>query len=247
MDKIEFICTIPGLEEVSEVRPRPAKHFMPKWFKDVPSTIPLDQKAVPGALNPIGASTVKICPSFPDYFSLGYILPMWVDSRLYHNPENGEWNWSTSTENLGWDIHGNAQFVNWANPSFLGKRSAFVFKAQCPWRIITPKGWSVLQLPLFYHFNDQISVLPGVIDTDIHHEINQQVMYHGDKDNVLVNRGDPFVLYIPFKRKTKLDLEIRAQTEKDAKLFKNKDIAISTKYPPNGIYRMWQRERDKKK
>jgi hypothetical protein len=104
-----------------------------------------------------------------------------------------------------------------------------------------------LQLPLFYHFNKNFSVLPGVIDTDIHHEINQQVLYHGGNDKIRINRGDPFALYIPFERKSKLGLEIRELNEADKKRFQKGDINIASKFVPNGLYRMMQRERDKKK
>lgn len=244
MSKIEFISMMPGLEEIPECRPKPAKHFMPKWFKDVPNTLTPEQKVVPGAISGPGVSTVKICPSFPDYFSLGYILPMWCDSKLVYDPDTEAWNWQTASENFHWDIHGKNQFTNWVTPSLQGSDAHFVFKASCPWRIITPKGWSVLQLPLFYHFNKDWSILPGVIDTDIHNEINQQVLYHGDGSGIQIDRGDPFVLYIPYERKSKLDLEIRAMTAADDKMFKKKDVDISSKFPPNGLYRKWQRERD---
>jgi hypothetical protein len=245
MNKIEFVCTVPGLKDIKELQPKPAKHFMPKWFKDVPMDLPMDMKAVPGAFSGDGVSSVKHCPSFPDYFSLGYIIPMWCDSKLYVDPETQAWNWKTSTQEFGWDIHGQNQFTRWANPSLQGEESNFVFKASCPWRIITPKGWSVLQLPLFYHFNQKWSVLPGVIDTDIHHEINQQVLYHGKGGEIQIDRGDPFVLYIPYERKSRIGLEIREASESDKKKFRVKDVEISTKFPPNGLYRKWQRERDK--
>lgn len=245
MANIEFISTVPGLEDIEECRPRPAKHFMPKWFKDVPATLTPEQKAVKGAISGPGVSTVKICPSFPDYFSLGYILPMWCDVKLFHNPENGEWNWQTSSDTFAWDIHGNPQFLDWVSPEMYGSKASFVFKSGCPWRIKTPPGWSVLQLPLYYHFNEKWSVLPGVIDTDIHHEINQQTLYYGDGMEVTIERGEPFVLYIPFERKSKLNLEIRTANEEDTRLFKAKDLEIASKFPPSGLYRKWQRLRDR--
>ncbi len=232
MSKIEFVSTVPGLEEIEDCKPKPAKYFIPKWFKDMPS---------------IGTdlSTVKVCPSFPDYFSLGYIVPMWTDSKISHNPGSSEWNWETSSSIYNWSMHGRSQLIDHAKVKFNGSDSDFVFKAECPWKLITPKGWSVLQLPLFYHFNKDYSVLPGVIDTDIHHEINQQVLYHGNGETVLIKRGDPFVLYIPFKRDLKLDLEIRYQTDKDIKNFNKKSLDILSRFIPNGTYRKWQRERDK--
>ncbi len=228
-DKIQFISTIEGLESIEECLPRPAKHFIPKWFKDIPA----DKKM-----------SVKNCPSFPDYFSQGYVVPMWCDVKL--QKDKLEWRWETSTVGFNWNSHENHQFVDYTDASFNGVDGNFVFKPDCPWRIITPPGWSVLQLPLFYHFNKEWSILPGVIDTDVYHEINQQVLYHGNGKEITINRGDPFVLYIPFKRSEKLKHEIKYQTEKDKKIFNNSALNILTKFSPNSTYREVQRKRDKK-
>ena len=230
MNNIEFVSMIPGLEDIEECRPKPAKHFIPQWFSEI---------------NKSNTSTVKNCPSFPDYFSLGYILPMWCDSKLIYNSETKAWNWETASDNFKWDIHQPNQFTEWVTPNLHGSEANFVFKADCPWRIITPKGWSVLQLPLYYHFNQKWSILPGVIDTDIYNEINQQVLYHGDGQGIQIDRGDPFVLYIPYKRNSKIGLKIRSKNKNDDKIFKKKDIDVSSKFRPNGLYRKWQRERDK--
>ncbi len=227
-DKIQFVSTVEGLDSIEKLLPKPAKHFIPKWFKDIPNSI---------------VDTVKVCPSFPDYFSQGYIIPMWVDSKLSYDQVNASW--ETPNKNFSWDGHGNNQFLDYTKTNFSGNDTQFVFKANCPWRIITPPGWSVLQLPLFYHFNQEWSVLPGIIDTDIHTEINQQVLYHGNGSPIVISAGDPFVLYIPFKRSNKLKHEIRYQTKNDIKKFKIGDLAINNSFHPNGNYRELQRKRDK--
>jgi hypothetical protein len=245
MSNIEFVSTIKGLESIEECLPRPAKNFMPKWFKDVPRNLTPEQQYVPGAVNALGVSTVKTCPSFPDYFSLGYILPMWCDSKINYDQETKNFSWSTSSDIFHWDVHANSQFLDWSNAKFMGSPTQFIFKPECPWRIITPKGWSVLQLPLFYHFEQNWSVMPGVIDTDIINKFDQPVLYHGDGKEVQINRGDPFALYIPYERKSKLDLEIRYQNKKDENLFNKQKINLASKFVPNGLYKKWQRERDK--
>jgi len=227
-DKIQFVSTIEGLESIEECLPRPAKHFIPQWFKDIPST-------------KIG--TVKDCPSFPDYFSQGYIIPMWCDTKL--RCDNDRWLVETSTPLVSWGHHGNDQFINYTNANFNGVDGQFVFKAHSPWKIITPPGWSVLQLPLFYHFNKDWSVLPGVTDTDIDQAVNQQVLYHGNGKEIIIKRGEPFVLYVPFKRSQKLKKEIRYQTEKDKKIFNKTEFNLHSAFMPNGIYRKMQRKRDK--
>jgi len=229
-DKIQFISTVEGLESIEECLPRPAKHFIPEWFKDIPS---FTEDSV----------TVKNCPSFPDYFSQGYIIPMWADAKLKFDKKN--WSWETSTSLISWEHHGEGQFLNYTDASFNGVDGQFVFKAVCPWKIITPPGWSVLQLPLFYHFNKDWSVLPGIIDTDIHPRINQQVLYHGNGREIQIKMGDPFALYVPFKRSNKLKHEIKYQTAEEIKKFNKNFLVMKQSFSPNGTYRKMQRKRDK--
>ena len=229
-EKIKFVSIIEGLTSIKECLPRPTKQFIPQWFKDIPSD---------------AESTVKKCPSFPDYFSMGYVVPMWMDSKIYYDSETEQWGAESTDRMPNWEIHNNRQLVDFKKPSFMDKEANFVFKAVCPWLIVTPPGWSVLQLPLFYHFNKKWSVLPGVIDTDIHHEINQQVLYHADKEPVTILRGEPFAMYIPFERKRmKLDLEILERDEKIMKKFRADSLDLFTKFKDSGVYRRRQRERD---
>jgi hypothetical protein len=235
-DKISFISTIEGLESIEECLPKPAKHFIPEWFKNTPIEI---------GESGVTLKTVKACPSFPDFFSQGYVIPMWADTILQYNKINDEWAWKTSTNSALWEMHPKSQLLDHTDVSFNGAEAHFTFKAICPWKIITPPGWSVLQLPLFYHFNQDWSVLPGIIDTDIHAQINQQVLYHSDKEEIKINRGDPFALYIPFKRSDRLKHEVRYQTEKDKKTLKKQHTNMSTKFDMTGFYRKLQRERDK--
>jgi hypothetical protein len=88
-------------------------------------------------------------------------------------------------------------------------------------------------------------VLPGVIDTDIHSEINQQVLYHGNDKEIEIKQGDPFVLYIPFKRSDKLDYELRYKNNNDEESFHKQFLGLNGKFRPNGYYRKMQRKRDK--
>jgi len=230
MDKIQFVSTLKNLEKIEDCLPKPAKSFIPKWFKDIPSHQDM---------------TVKQCPSFPDYFSQGYIVPMWSDVRLAMNPESMEYGWSSPLKDTLIEVHTNNQFIDHVQPYFQDSHGKFVFKAVCPWKIITPPGWSVLQLPLFYHFNREWSVLPGVLDTDIYHNINQQILYHGNGETIEIKRGDPLALYIPFERSKKLELEIRTANEEDINRFDLIDLNLFSKFPPNGTYREMQRNRDK--
>lgn len=237
---ISFISDIPGLSSIEECRPKPSVKYLPRWFKDIPR---FDDET--------GESTIKQCPGLSDYFSEGFVVPMWSDTSLNYSKELDSWSVKSGAvsgsfgKSAMWDVHNNSQFLKHTNYFFLDKEATFVFKAISPWRVVTKPGWSVYQLPLLYHFNQNFSVMPGVIDTDIHHEINQQVLYFGNNDNVLIKRGTPLALYIPFERKN-VDFSVRDQNENDKKRFEVNDINFMTKFPSAGAYRHMQKNRNKK-
>lgn len=229
--KIEFVSMVEGLADIEECRPKPAKHFVPQWFKDIPA-------------NPNQANlTAKRCPSFTDYFSLGYVMPMWTDFKLKY--EDQQMSWESSSEDFRMRNHFNEQFIDYVDPNFYGVEGNFIFLTESPWRIITPKGWSVLQLPMFYHFNSEFSAIPGVIDTDVVTQSHHSILYHGKGKEIEIKRGTPLALYIPFKREsTFLDLEVRSATEEDLENFNKVDV-IFRKAEEYGMYRKMQRQRNK--
>lgn len=235
MSKIQFVSRVPGLADIEWARPKPAKSFIPPWFKSLPASVQTPNGVV---------NTARHCPALPDYFSQGYIIPMWMDSELIYNTDSQTFFTNSSAGFPQWGFHPNPQFLDHVDTSSFGIKTDFVFKANSPWMAITEPGWSVLQLPIFYNFNKNWTVLPGVIDTDIHHELNQQVLFHGNNERVTINAGEAFALYIPFKRE-KTKYEIRDATEKDTRLFERHTLEFSAKNIPNGIYKKRQRDRDK--
>lgn len=231
--KISFVSTMPGLEEIEECRPVSAQKLSPHWWKKMPHQ---DLST--------NSTTAKRCPGIVDYFSNGYIIPMWADVKLTYSKSSDRWSVFSGVNGVSnqWEGHGNGQFKNHADAHSFGKDVSFVFKAICPWNIITSSGWSVYQLPLFYHFDNRFSVMPGIIDTDIHHIVNQQVMYFGDEEEVVIKRGTPFVQYVPFKR-LPVKSEVRAASEDDLKKFELDRLRYFTKFPNTGEYRSIQKGR----
>lgn len=238
---IQFVTTMNGLESIQECIPKPAKHYMPSWWKDMP----MYGETTRG----FTAETVKICPSFPDFFSQGFVMPMWTDVRLNYNPETEDYTFNLPGNFQEVEMHSNPQFINYLPETLvLGQEFDFVFKFSTPWKIITPPGYSVLQIPLFYHFDKRFTALAGVIDTDIMHDISLQILYHqkNNPEGIIIKRGEPLVMYIPFKRK-KYENVVRYLTEKDANLFEKNFLKIKSKFRGSGAYRTMQRERDKNK
>ena len=233
---ISFVTTMPGLLDIEECLPVPARKAFPTWVSKVPRTDPI-----------FNGETIRKCPGIIDYLTQGYVLPMWADVRLNYESKSETWTAFSGRDGRTalWENHGNHQFLDHVQAQYLGREVKFVFKAVSPWKIITPPGWSVYQLPLNYHFDNQFSVMPGVIDTDMYYELNQQVLYFGDSEDVVIERGTPLVLYVPFKRQS-LDLDIRVANDSDINRFRTADTQSVTKFLGAGFYRQMQRLRDSK-
>ena len=235
--KISFVSTVPGLENIEDARPRPAGEFLPKWWKDMPKVDP-----------DTGMGTIRVCPALPDFFNDGYIMPMWADTTIKYDEKEDTWTTYSGKngQEFAWSIHYNEQALKHASFKTFGQAASFVFKAASPWKIITPKGWSVYQLPVFYHFDNDFSVMPGTRDTDIYHNINAQVLYFGDGKEITIKQGQPFAQFIPFKR-SKLESEVRYKTPEDERLFQTEQLRHATIFnnAVRGTYRKMQKRRDK--
>lgn len=221
--KVEFVTTVPGLEMLEDCLPKPAKEYIPQWWKN--SLTIKTKKTWEGAIG----GNMKVCPSFSDYFTKGYIIPMWCDSHLYYNSETKDWSWATADNRFIWSSHPGEQYLDYVDHKFLNQKSFFVFKIQIPWYVFTSKNYSLYQLPTFFHFNEDFSVVPGVRDTDIYHEMNIQLVIHSDKKEIFIPRGTPLAQYIPFKRE-KTEYNIREATKKDLSKISIHNLNFSTRF-----------------
>tara|TARA_B100001063_G_scaffold178214_1_gene167151 strand:- start:205 stop:951 length:747 start_codon:yes stop_codon:yes gene_type:complete len=194
--KIEWWSTVDGLNDPSLdfLRPQKASKFFPAWFKRTMAEMSS------GTI-----STIKKCPVFGEFLTQGYVVPLWTDIELFYDTDkNGEeyWEYKTPSDHFTWDVHNREQFLDHI-PESERKKWGFTWKAICPWRVRTPKGYSMYQMPLWYHFSE-FQVLPGSIRTDFHYEINQQILaplsWKGQR--IRLQRGTPLAWYIPYRRES---------------------------------------------
>lgn len=184
---IEFISNIPFLSEIdNDILPKPANNFIPDWWKNVPFT---DGK-------------VRQCPAFPDLFSSGYIIPMWADTIFYYNSETKECRWQIGGVNspFGLNVFHQSQFIDHFNHNFMGNKTVAVFQLVNPWTIRTPKGYSVMQLPVFYNLNSDYAALPGTYDGNLVHTDKIEMCYFSDKKEIFIPKGTPIAQIIPYKK-----------------------------------------------
>jgi hypothetical protein len=224
--KITFIANQEGLTLDTSIHPKPAREFIPSWWKKMPSKI----ERLDTVSKFRNGKTIRLCPSFAHWFSKGYVLPAWADITLKYDEENEIWSWTCGGVDSIYkiEIHGLEQFLSHVTEQYQGEKGSFVFKLISPWNIITSRGWSVMQLPMWFHFNHEWSVMPGILDTDIHHGINQQIVYYGKGKEIFIPKGTPLVHYVPFKRK-EAKMGIREMTARDKLRFAGNILMFTSK------------------
>lgn len=198
-NKLKVTSIVPAMLDDDSIMLQPAKNFIPEWFKKTPIEIQgyyHQHKKLPNL------RTVKTCPSFTDIFKKGYVVPCPFDIWL-NIKENGDVDWKTPDAAMVIELHANDQFINHVDSNVRK-----VFKIAHPFRIVTPKNWSVLQIPMLYHFNKDFYVPYGIIDTDRHHEINQQIFYTSQDNEILIKKSTPLCYLLPFKRTEDLSLDV---------------------------------------
>lgn len=201
MKKIYFAVTDERLLLAEDVHPEPMSSFAPKWYRDIPGNVKTKSDFGFKLLNK--ARTVKTCPSFVDVFQEGYVIKAPMD-YVFKVQENGDWMWKTSyffhnefTEEIQVEIHEDEQYID-----HLPKESNIkkIFKMVLPLNIHVPKGYSIRQIPMPFYFNPDWHVTYGVMRADRILQINLQLNFTSDKEEILIKKGEPLCVYIPFKR-----------------------------------------------
>lgn len=190
--EIEFITDEPKV--ASMFPPQPAIRCTPEWWKKTPPYMAEEKRKFPN-LRLRHDLTIKGCPGIGDYLSLGYVIPLWADMILAANGEGFQGETS--------DKSSVTRFVP-AQWEFCPRREgdhAYALKIEMPWRLRTPKGWSVLAMQPWYHRETRWSVPPGVIDSDRLATINFIAVWHVPLGQAeLLKAGTPLLHVIPFKR-----------------------------------------------
>jgi len=221
-DVIEIWSTTEGLPDVEPVKE--SSHFLPQWWINTPKWQDDGQKEANITDNVNNKGTVKRCPAIPEFMSMGFVVPLWCDVRI-EIFDDGGWKWNSPSNQFQFGNHGETQLATHVPKH---ARPTMILKPECPWRVRTPKGISLLQLPMFWHFNPNFTVAPGVIWTDIHHEINQQMMFHR-KGVFNLQRGMPLAHYIPIRRED-WNLQVTNQTEELRQAASASFLHVRTKF-----------------
>lgn len=198
MIDVKFQTPVPGLLN-SEVTVQPANKFIPKDWKNIPHAAEIEHNSL-DPYKHIGPNsytrTAKLCPSFPDVFNAGFVIPAPCDIQLYYDKEQDSFRYETGLPGIQIVTHGNDQMLSYAENSTY----EFVFKLDHVWECITPPGYSIMQIPMLWHSNHEWEAAYGIIHTDQYHFINVQIMLKKGIKETFIEQGEPLCYIVPYRR-----------------------------------------------
>ena len=176
------ITFVPGTKEIEDVVmfPKPAKNFIPDWYKDI--------KAGKDLFN------VKKCIPFLDSMSNGYVQTTWCDINIINEADKLRIIFDSKVPLFKYrekfdmpidDFFYNIEFI-W----------------QRPWSTILPKGYSALIVHPLNRIDLPFFTLSGIVDLDksIHAQIGNIPFYIKKGFTGIIPAGTPMFQILPIKR-----------------------------------------------
>lgn len=231
--KIDFI---PASNEVENRvdRPKPAKAFIPEWYKNIKvnNNISLNEFGNPTNLS------VKNCVPFLDIFMHGYIQSTWCDIYIDFD-ENENLLYRTSGASILPSIISHRSKQNPIDPLNFYEKIEMSWIAQ--WTPKTPKGWSILIVNPINHFELPFTTTSGIIDSDkFHHNFTGEIPFYIKRGfKGLIPKGTPMYQIIPIKRESWKSNFNKFNQNKQENLF-----AEFSKYFVNGYRKFWWQKKN---
>ena len=209
--------------------PKPARFYIPDWFKMMPA-IPEEGQKYKDGKKP---NSVKQCMPYLDCFMTGYIQETWCDIQI--------------------DVHddGSCEYYFANEPNIINHREPmsqisdmyyqWEFLWKQPWGIETPKGWSSLITQPLNQAHLPFETMSGIMETDTYYRLpfpNNVPFLLKKGFNGVIPAGTPMFQIIPFQRQ-EWEHEI-CQYDEYAHL---SDLAKVRRYFSNGYKRAhWKRK-----
>ena len=174
-------------------KPKPAKDYIPEWYKKAKSYNNVENKKIP-SLDGTPVSTVKRCMPIFDMMTAGYIMETPYDIYVHRIDGKPYFQWGSNDAIVfqtmeQFQNHPYAQNINYA------------VRIIIPWSIKTPKGWSIMVMELQHHEPSPIECVSGIIDTDnFSIPFNMFFKLRDPNFEGIIPAGTPFLQIIPFKR-----------------------------------------------
>ena len=195
---IHFLCSVSGIEQIEPIRP--AIKVIPQWFKDL--------KTFTDTMEEEDVGTVKACPSFISYFKTLYTLTLWCDLKI--EVDDNYYKWRTPDPRFTFEAHHQSQMKDHL-PEHAQDNMKIIVKSNCPWKCKTSKGYMLMQLPCYYHYNPIFEAPHGFLETSIYHELNPHLIFK-QSGNFVIRRGTPICHYALVKQE-EIDFKVYSKKE----------------------------------
>lgn len=174
--------------------PKPAKSYLPEWFKKTPRFMGTPDENLLNA-----KKTFKVCMPFTDAMISGYIFELWADLYVIKDENTGIQNirWKEKEDNII-GVRDSAQ------SGFMPKMAGYSdvhYTLSHPLYIKTPPGYSILITQPFNRPDLPFYGLSAIIDTDKYPLFpgNYSIFLKEDFSGI-IEMGTPLFQIIPFKR-----------------------------------------------
>lgn len=190
---IEFIPLSKDAENVVPP-PKPAKYYIPEWYKNIPAFNPKDIEFNNGGR--VSNTSVKMCMPFLDSLTTGYIQETWTDIHFKEMKDGSvEFHYPAGPEIIR---------VREGSPSLPVDNSLYPieFVWQEQWDVKTPNGWGVIYTHPFNSLAMPFISCTAVIDSDrFYHTATGQYPFFLKKGfEGIIPAGTPMYQIIPFKK-----------------------------------------------
>jgi hypothetical protein len=188
--QVYFTCEEWAIRKYAPIEP--AKNFLPKAFKDMPTYIRKEQHGIDSV------KTVRSCPGIIDYCSAGFVIPAWCDIELIPSPNGESVNirYSHTKFNQGW--HPKEQLQNLLANKFTVRTA---IKLDNPWKMWAAEGYGLLYQPMYYYDDTRNwEALPAWVDGDLGNIVSPINIMLKENKYTLIKMGEPLIQIIPIKR-----------------------------------------------
>lgn len=175
-------------------KPKPAKHYIPEWYKKAKPHNNVENKSIP-SVDGTPVSTIKKCMPVFDMMTAGYIMETPYD--IYVRRTEGEPPYFQWGNNDAIVFQAMEQFQN--HP--YSRDMNYAVRINIPWSIKTPKGWSIMVMQPQHHEPSPLECASGIVDTDdFSIPFNMFLKLRDPNFEGMIPAGTPFLQIIPFKR-----------------------------------------------
>lgn len=177
-------------------KPKPAKNYIPEWYKKAKPHNNSENKAMP-SLDGSPTSTIKKCMPVFDMMTAGYIMETPYD--IYVRRTEGQQPYFQWGNNEAIVFQAMEQFQN--HP--YSRDINYAVRINIPWSIKTPKGWSIMVMEPQHHELGPLECASGIVDTDdFSIPFNMFLKLRDPNFEGMIPAGTPFLQIIPFKRES---------------------------------------------